>query len=82
MADRETTGKQNGLSVNTSNDRVNQTTPPVTWVPWMVNPSAERLSAYRASGVRVRMRGNVAQVALMDEDDAKAVDVLEEACGR
>lgn len=59
-----------------------QSTPRMTWVPWMVNPSNERLAAYAASDVRFRLVGNIAQIALLDEDMAKAVDVLEEASGR
>lgn len=54
----------------------------VAWVPWMVNPSRERLAAYAASEVRYRLVGNIAHVALLDEDMAEAVDVLEEASGR
>lgn len=54
----------------------------IVWVPWMVNPSEERLEAYAASEIRFRLVGNIAHVALLDEDMAKAVDILEEASGR
>lgn len=54
----------------------------ITWISRMVNPSEERLAAYKASDVRVRIINNVAYIALLDEDIAKSVDIAEESNGR
>lgn len=43
-------------------------------VAWSVNPSAERIAAYKAAGVRCALRGDDLYVHHMDTDDAATVD--------
>jgi hypothetical protein len=59
----------------------NKTTPD-RWMPWMVNPSAERLASYFASEIRFRLVWSIVHIDGLDEDDACAMDLLEEASGR
>jgi len=46
---------------------------------WLSFPSADRLKAYRAAGVRCRRFGSELFVYTMDTDDAKKVDARLEA---
>lgn len=43
-------------------------------IAWSVNPSADRVVAYRAAGVRCALRGDDLYVHHMDTDDAARVD--------
>lgn len=48
---------------------------------WLSFPSADRIKAYRAAGVRCRRFGSELFVYVLDTDDAKKVDARVEMAG-
>lgn len=44
------------------------------FVPWLVNPSADRIQAYEEAGLRLHIEGDTLYVHCFDEDDARRID--------
>lgn len=73
----EKTNRRNEHGVKASIDMY-RTIGGAHFIAWTSFPSAERIAAYRAAGVRCARRGVELFIHHADEDEAKAVDAKAE----
>lgn len=78
MRDTEKRNHRNDHGVKESYDQY-RTIKGAHHVAWSVNPSMDRIAAYRAAGVRCALRGDDLYVHHMDTDIAGTVDGIEDA---
>lgn len=76
MTDTEKRNHRNVHGVKESYDQY-RTIKGAHYVAWSVNPSADRIAAYRTARVRCALRGDDLYVHHMDTDNAARIDAGE-----